>query len=601
MTPDALIVLGLMLASLALFITEALPVDVIGLGVMVVLLLTGVLEPAEALAGFSSEALVTVAAMFILSAGLIRCGVLDQLRSAMFHLAGGGRWRLVLLVMLTVAISSAFLNNTPVAVIFLPIVLGVSTSLNVPPSKLLIPMSYASILGGTCTLVGTSTNLLVAEAAAAEGFRIGMFDFTVPGLIFAVVGFGFLATVGHRLLPDRASVSTTVAEGRIREFVTEVYFGGDSPLVGRSYKEVLAKFTGITPLMLIRGDEVVFPPLIADPRAQFVREGDVLLLKGDPGSITALLERDGVRLPPELGALMDTSSAGKTVTMVELVINPNSPLIGRTIAGSGFARRHGGAGVVAVLRHDEHLRKRVSEIRLRLGDTLLVVCGESVLDQLRQSSDFILLEGLDSQLVRRDKGPLALGIMAAVVGLAAFEVLPISTLALAGVATMVVSGCIPLRLAYTSVDMSIILLIAGMLALGRALEASGLVEAAATALLSVLQDFGPTVVLGGIYALAALITCLVSNNAVAVLLTPVAIQTALLMDMEPAPFVFATLFGASASFATPIGYQTNLFVYAPGGYRFTDYVRVGLPLQVVLLIVSLVVIPWWWPFRSLAG
>ena len=602
MTPDQAFVLALVAGSVLLFVTEAVTVDMVGLLLIAALVLSGVLEPTVAFAGFANEAVITIAAMFALSAALIRAGVLDQLRSAMLALSRGSRVGTVVLIMLTVALSSAFLNNTPVVVIFMPIVLGVAATLDLPPSKLLLPLSYASILGGTCTLVGTSTNLLVAQQAEAHaGMTIGMFDFTVVGVVFAAVGFLFMVTVGHRLLPQRASVSSTVQSGRIREFVTEVLFADSSPLVGRTYKELLDKVPGITPLMLIRGDEVVFAPLIADPRGQFIRAGDVLLLKGDPGSINALLERDGVTLPPELGALLASRPTGRTVTMVELVINPNSPLIGRTIAGSGFSRRHGGAAAVAVLRHDEHLRRRVSEIRLRLGDTLLVVCDESVLDELRVSDEFILLEGVDRQVVRRDKAPVALGIMVAVVALAALEVAPISVLAITGVIVAVLSRCLPLRLVYSSIDMSILLLIAGMLALGKALEATGLVEIATHGLVGLLDAWGPRAVMAGIYLVATITTTLVSNNAVAVLLTPIAVQVAQQMGLQPAPFVFASLFGASASFASPIGYQTNLFVYAPGGYRFADYLRIGVPLNFVLFLTSLWLIPWWWPFTAVAS
>ncbi|RKY22537.1 MAG: SLC13 family permease, partial [Planctomycetota bacterium] len=306
MSPDQIFVLALVAGSVVLFITEVVSVDLVGLSLIAALVLSGVLQPSEAYAGFANEALITIAAMFALSAALIRTGVLDRLRAAMLALSGGARMRVVLLLMVTVAISSAFVNNTPVVVIFLPIVLGVASSLDLSPSKLLLPMSYASILGGTCTLVGTSTNLLVAQQAEVHAqMQIGMFDFTIPGLVFASAGFVYLALVGHRLLPQRASVSTTVQSGRIREFVTEVLFPEDSPLVGRTYKELLDKSGGVTPLMIIRGGEVIFAPLIADPRGQFIRANDVLLFKGDPGSISALLERDGVTLPPELGELMD--------------------------------------------------------------------------------------------------------------------------------------------------------------------------------------------------------------------------------------------------------------------------------------------------------
>jgi di/tricarboxylate transporter len=601
-TPDQIFVLALVAGSVVLFVTEVVTVDLVGLLLIAALVLSGIMQPQEAYAGFANEALVTIAAMFALSAALIRTGVLDHLRAAMLALSGGSRVRIVLFLMVTVAISSAFVNNTPVVVIFLPIVLGVASSLDLSPSKLLLPMSYASILGGTCTLVGTSTNLLVAQQAELyAGMHIGMFDFTVPGLVFALAGFLFLALVGHRLLPRRASVSTTVQSGRIREFVTEVLFAEGSPLVGKTYKELLDKTTGVTPLMLIRGDEVVFAPLIADPRGQFIREGDVLLFKGDPGSINALLEKDGVTLPPELGALLDAQPVGRTVTMVELVINPNSPLIGRTIAGSGFSRRHGGAAAVAVLRHNEHLRRRVSEIRLRLGDTLLVVANEDVLDEIRTSDEFILMEGVDEQVVRRDKSPIALSIMAAVVVLSALEVAPISVLSLTGVAAAVLTRCLPLRLAYSSIDMSIVLLIAGMLCLGQALRVTGLLEAGAHWVVDVLDSYGPLAVMAGIYLLSAITTTLVSNNAVAVLLTPIAINVAGELGLSPEPFVYAVLFGASASFASPISYQTNLFVYAPGGYRFTDYLRLGVPLNLLLFALSLVVLPWFFPFTAVGS
>lgn len=602
MTLEQAFVLALVAGSVLLFVTELVTVDLVGLALIAALTLSGVMSPEQAFAGFANEALVTIAAMFALSAALIRTGVLDQLRQLMLTLSGGSRVRIVLLLMVTVAISSAFVNNTPVVVIFLPMVLGVANTLDLPPSKLLLPMSYASILGGTCTLVGTSTNLLVAQQAEVHAdMVIGMFDFTVVGVILALAGFLFLALVGHRLLPRRASVSSTVQSGRIREFVTEVLFGVGSPLVGRTYKDLLDKVPGITALMVIRGDEVIFAPLIADPRGQFIRSGDVLLLKGDPSSINSLLEREGVSLPPELGELMGGYAAGRTVTMVELVINPNSPLIGRTIRGSGFSRRHGGAAVVAVLRHDEHLRRRVSEIRLRLGDTLLVVCDEDEIDQLRQSDEFLLLEGVAEQMLRRDKAPIALGIMASVVLLSSLDVAPISVLSLAGVVVAVVTRCLPLRLAYSSIDWSIVLLIAGMLCLGRALEITGILSISAHWVVDLLQHHGPLAILAGIYVLATITTTLVSNNAVAVLLTPIAVQVALELGLSPEPFVYAVLFGASASFASPIGYQTNLFVYAPGGYRFSDYLRLGVPLNLVLFPLSMWLIPLWWPFRELAG
>jgi di/tricarboxylate transporter len=596
LTVEQLIVLGVLAGAFAAFVTERLPVDLVGLLAMVVLAVTGVLSPEQAFGGFASSALVTIACMFVLSEGLIRTGSLEALSQALLGLAHGNKPRLVVALMLSVALSSAFVNNTPVAVIFLPVVLAVAARLDVLPSRLLLPMSFASILGGTCTLIGTSTNLLVSQAAEQHGFRaIGMFELSVPGMIFAAVGFAYLATVGRRLLPRRATVSTAVAGGRIREFVTEIQFPGSSALVGKSYQEVLAKVPGVTPLMVIRGEDTFMAPLRPNPRTQFIREGDVLLLKGEPGSINSLVSKDGVTLPAELGALMDAPGVGKALTMVELVVNPNSPMIGRTIATMDFSRRHGGASVIAILRRDEHLRERVADIRLRLGDTLLVACDEAHLEDLRGTDEFIMLEGVTHEVLRREKAPLAVGIMVGMVALAAVGFMPIAALAMTAVAFMVLTGCLPLRLAYGAINSQIVLLIAGMLALGTALEATGLAHIASRFLVDALAGHGAVAILAGMYGLAMVLTQLVSNNAVAVLLTPIALDTAHELSLSPAPFLFAVLFGASAAFATPIGYQTNLFVYGPGGYRFRDYLRIGTPLNLLLFAVAIFVIPWYWP------
>jgi di/tricarboxylate transporter len=597
LTGEALFVLALTVATLVVWVLEILPVDLVAVLSMLVLVVSGVLTPDEALRGFGNAALITVACMFVLSAGLIRTGALDIITSSMLGMGRGNKARTIGALMLTVAGISAFMNNTPVAVIFLPVVLAVAYRLEIAPSKLLIPLSYATILGGTCTVIGTSTNLLVAQKVTEAGLPpIGLFDFAVPGVLYALSGLAFLALAGPYLLPTRASVTTGVPGGIVREFVTEVQFPETSALVGRSYQDVVGRTPGIVPLMVIRGEETYPAPLIANPRTQFVRAGDVVLLKGEPGAINTLLKREGVTLPAELGAAVAGLGKGKTLTMVELVVNPNSPLIGRTLGGAEFSRRHGNASVIAVLRRDEHLRERVSEIRLRMGDTLLAVCDESRLDDLRDTNEFIMLEGLEKRIVRRDKAPLAVGILVAVVALAAFEVMPMSFLALAGAAAMVFTGCLPLRLAYGAIDASVLVLIAGTLAMGLAMEKSGAIATISHQLLDVLREYGPRAVLAGMFLLAAVVNALISNNAVAVLFTPLGIEIARGLGLSPEPFVFGILFGASCDFSTPIGYQTNLFVYGPGGYRFLDYLRIGIPLTIVLFTVSMILIPWFWPF-----
>lgn len=600
LSPEALFAIVVTVGAFALFVTEIVTVDVVGLLVIVSLILGGVLTPDEALEGFANPAIITIGSMFVLAAGLNRAGVLDALRHGMKTLAGGSRVRLLIALFGTVAVSSAFVNNTPIVVIFMPVVLGMAARLDLAPSQLLLPMSYASILGGTCTLIGTSTNLLVSQVAEEHGYPpIPMFEISGAGLIFAAIGFLFLATVGRLLLPKRISVSSAVEAGKIREFVTEIMFADDSPLVGKSYQEALGKIPGIQPLMVIRGDDIYIAPLIKNPATQFVRAGDIVLLKGDPGSINAVLEREGVSLPPELGQLIEAEQKGKTVTMVELVVNPNSPLLGRTIAGADFRKRYGDASPIAVLRRDEHIRERVSDIRLRLGDTLLCVVDENRLGDLRNTGAFILLEGVEERLVRRDKATLAASIMALVVVFATLDILPIAVLALLGVTLMLLTRCLPIRLAYASIDFSILVLIAGMLALGAALEKTAVIHMVAEWAVTTLQVHGPLSILAGMYLLTAVLTATLSNNAVAALMTPLAIEIGETLGYDPAPFLFTVLFGASACFATPMGYQTHLFVYGPGGYRFTDFLRIGIPLNVVLFLAAMVVIPWIWPLVPL--
>jgi len=601
LTGEALFVLAVTVATLVVWVLEILPVDLVAVLSMLVLVLSGILTPDEAVKGFGNSALVTVACMFVLSAGLIRTGALDLVTSAMLGVGRGNKARTIGVLMLTIAGISAFINNTPVAVIFLPVVLAVAARLEIAPSKLLIPLSYATILGGTCTLIGTSTNLLVGQAVEKAGLPpLGLFDFAVPGVIYAMSGLAFLALAGPYLLPTRASVTASVGGARMREFVTEVQFPAGSALVGRSFQEVLGRTPGLAPLMVIRGEETYPAPLIANPRTQFIRAGDVLLLKGDPGAINQLLSRDGVVLPAELGAALSAQGKGKTMTMVELVVNPNSPLIGRTLGGADFSRKHGGASVIAVLRRDEHLRERVSEIRLRMGDTLLAVCDEGRLDDLRNTSEFVMLEGVEQRIVRRDKAPLAIGILATVVLLAALEVQPMAFMALAGAAAMILTGCLPLRLAYAAIDSTVVVLIAGTLAMGLAMDKSGAIDWIAGQVVTLLGAHGPRVVLGGLFLVAVVVNALISNNAVAVLFTPLAIRIAGQLGVAPEPFIFGLLFAASCDFSTPIGYQTNLFVYGPGGYRFLDYMRAGIPLTLVLFVVAMIIVPWFWPFVAVA-
>lgn len=585
------IVLGILTAALVLFASEAFSVDVVALLILLSLIGFGILSPEEAVSGFSNPAVITIAAMFVLSAGLLRTGALSALAQKVMDYSYGNELRFMLLLMVTVATMSAFINNTPVVVIFLPLVLSLANQSDILPSKVLIPLSYGAILGGTCTLIGTSTNLLINSMAEQHGFKaLGMFEFTRLGVIYVIVGITYMYFIGHRFLPSHGTV-TTYATGRIKEYLTEIAVPADSPLLGNDVAEVVASFgEEVQVFQLIRG-EMIYWPSFHDLQVQ---EGDAFLIKGEVNPIMSLLRSPAVTLAPGVTGPPEPSASQREMALAELVINPNSTLLGSTLDEARIPDRYG-VHVLAIQRHGAHLREKLSRIRLRVGDVLLILGQEGPLSRLSNYPDFIVLEEIRDVVVDRHKARVALTVTAAVVLLAALKLQPIMVLALAGAVLMVITGCISAREAYRSVDKSILVLIAGTLALGLAMEKSGASEFLATHILNLTGWAGPVFVLSGFYLLTSLLTEVTSNNAAAAMMVPIALSTASALAVNPRAFLMVVLFGASASFATPIGYQTNTFVYGPGGYSFKDFLRVGLPLNIILWLVATVLIPIFWP------
>jgi di/tricarboxylate transporter len=627
-TAEGLLVLAIMGVAFTMFVKETLPPEVTALCVIAALALTGALDTGEALAGFGNDALVTVACMLVLSAGLVRTGALDTVTALLARL-GGGR-RQVLVVFAAVPLLSAFMNNTPVALMFMPVVIGLAQRQGIAPSRLLIPLSFATILGGMCTLIGTSTNILVAKSASAAGVELHLFDVSVPGAIYAGTGLAFLLLFGRMLLPQRAAVTPLRhADAAASEFVTEITVPDGSPMIGRTWDAWLAAAPAMTPLMLVRGGRarpVRSGPVERSRAAEEVRRaaralgagraldllddrsgthvpaqaGDRLLLRSTPGTIDALIARGDVSLAPEFGTGPADGGRTRTATLVELVVTPNSALVGRTLQGADFLRDHPRLSVVAVLRGAGHLSRSVMEVPLSLGDRLLALVDESALDSLAESDDFLMVEGIERRVRRRDKTLPAALIMAAVVGVAAAGWADIALTSLAGALAMVLTGCLPLRRAWDAINLPMLVVIAGMVALAAACEKTGLVSLLSGQVVEWAQPHGPRALLAGLFLLSAVATAFVSNSAVALLVTPVAVQVARQLGFDPLPFVVSVMFGASCDFSTPFGYQTNLLVYGPGGYRFMDYPRIGVPLTAVLFAVSMVIIPWWFPFARLA-
>ena len=583
------LVLIIVFVAAVLFATERLSVDVVGLLVLGALVATRLVSPAEGISGFSNPATVTVAAMFVLSAGLHKSGALSML-GALLTGQGQSETRLLLIFMGAAALVSPFINNTAAVAIFLPLVIAAAAASKVSASKLLIPLSFASQFGGVCTLIGTSTNLLVnsiAERSGLPGF--GMFEFGRLGLLMVAVGMIYFLFVGRWLLPTRRSTQLTENYG-LGDYITEMRVMPESPLIGQTARAALAaKELDIDVVELHRGDRTLWRP-----GHEHIAEGDVLLLRGPVQELFKLKDDLKLELEPKF-RLQDATLRDKEFELIEAIVAPQSRFAGRTLGEVEFHRRFH-VVVLAIHRRGHVLRRKLADVRLRFGDTLLLHGPKEDLARLRAAENFVVIGARSDVSVNRRSAKLAFAIVVAVVALAALNILPIVASSLLGCLAMVLTGCLRPEDAYNAIEWKVIMLLAGVLPLGLALERTGAAGLIVDAALRIAGDAGPVVALGALYLLTATLTEFMSNNAAAVLLAPVGIATAARLGVDPRPFLVAVTFAASTSFATPVGYQTNTMVYDAGGYRFSDFLKVGIPLNLLFAALATACIPIFWPF-----
>ena len=522
--------------------------------------------------------------------------MLRGLATRLGRLANLGYRRFLLLLIPGVAAMSAFINNTPVVMVFLPVVLNLARKMNVPASKLLIPLSYAAIFGGTCTLVGTSTNILASSILEAHGAPpISMFELAGVGLPLLVIGTVYLVLFGDRLLPARDTLTSILSEEERKEFLTEAFIQPGSPLAGNTVAASRLQVGGVRVLEVIR-HEIAIP---VDPKKTVLEEGDRLILACRPAGFAHARSIEGIDLSATRG--LETISAHEGL-IVEGVIGPNSTIVGRTVREVKFRQRFRTV-LVAIHRKGINLREKIDEVRFQAGDLLLMMGTEAAIDQLRGSEGVFLLDQPRTPArSRRQKLPLVLATVAAVVLAAALNLVPIVAAALMGVAVIYLSGALKSKEGYSSIEWSIIFLIYGMLGLGKAMETTGTADLLAHALLRVTEigaisgDTKPYLALALLYFATMVLTETLSNNATVVLMTPLALSLGVTLNVDPRAFVVATCIASSASFSTPIGYQTNTYVYGVAGYRFTDFTRIGLPLNLLYFVASIFLIPRIWPF-----
>jgi len=587
-TPEMLVVFGVILAALFLFCSEWLPIDVTAILIMVSLILlepwTGI-SPREGISGFANPATITVLAMLFLAEGIRETGLIQIIGREISEYAGENRFKQMLSAVGLGGLPSGLINNTPVVAMLVPVISEMAKKGKNSPSRVLIPLSYASQMGGMLTLIGTSTNLLASDISRRMiGQPFSMFEFTALGAIVLVVGSIYLIFFAPLLLPDRVKPEESeLEEYAVEEYLTEFTFGADNEYLGQTVGEFSTDIDwNIKPILMHRGDESFNPPL----QKKELREGDELVMRMSLEGIKGLLGEPGFDPGPvSRGSGVPLTEEEQQQHLAEIIINQGSSLEGDTLDRSRFLEGYD-ALVLALRSQGETFHRGLEHHKLHTGDTLLIYTTRDSLNRLSRERDVIVGRTVENPTYRRENIPIALGILTGVVALPALNVMPILVSALLGMVAMVMTGVMRFDDIYRKIDWNVIFLLAGVIPLGTALARTG-GAAFLGDLIALSAEALPVVaVLWIFYMVTAVLTNVVSNNASVVLMIPVGIQAAQLIDANPFAFVLTVTFAASTAFLTPIGYQTNLFVYGPGGYQFSDYARVGAPLQILLSVVT---------------
>jgi di/tricarboxylate transporter len=591
MTTEIALTLTIITASLVLFATEKLRVDLVALMVLLSVGLLRLIDPEEVFEGFANPAVITVWAVYMVSGGLFKTGVADAMGRGILRLAGGKEPRLIATIMVTCGVISAFINNVGATAMLMPALIDISRQTRIAVSKLLMPLSFSSLLGGSMTLIGTPANILAMSIVADRGLApLGFFEFAPMGMVVLTTGVVYMALIGRHLLPVREGAQGRKDVYRLRQYVSEVRVTDTSPLAGKTLLESrLGRDYDLTVLAIER-DGVGQAQLGRDT---LVQAGDLLTVEAAADELVAAREALGITIEAERKLDLDRLEAGN-VQLVEATLAPASHMVDRTLRQMRFRDRYGFTAL-AIWRHGEAVTEKLREVPLQFGDALLLQGPRHRVRELQEDIDFLVLEPLEVEQLRRKKAPIAVLALALAIGLVVFADFHISLAMVIAAVAMIVTGCLSIEEAHESIDWRTVFLVAGMLPLGMAMEATGTAQYLANLMLDALGDFGPTAVLGGMYLLAALITQAMSNAAAMVLIVPIAVDTALGLGANHITFTMAVVIGAVTSFLTPIGHKANVLVFGPGGYRFFDYARVGALLTVTLLIVSMIFLPLFWP------
>ncbi len=594
MTLEIALTLGIILMALILFATEKLRVDLVALIVLLLVSITGLVPQEDVFSGFANPAVITIWAVYIVSGGLFKTGVADILGSWILRLAGASEIRLIAVIMLVCGILSAFMNNVGAVAVLMPAVIGISNQAKVPVSKLLIPLAFSSLLGGSMTLIGTPANILAQGILVARGLpSFSFFDITPMGIIALITGILYMTLIGRHLLPVRETASGAQASDQLRAYIGEVQVTPQSPLVDKNLVESNLGQKYDLNVISVHRDGNLITRLHRD---FIIQPNDKLILEGSVQNLT--LAQDDLNLKIQLDhhvELVDLDAEDSII--FEATLAPRSSIAGRTLEEIKFRDRFG-LTALAIWHDGDMLTERLRDRPLIFGDALLLKGPPARVEALKDGNEFLVLQQhVDLEKPNsHKKAPLAAGIILLVIALAIFSSLGIATSMVIGSVLMALTGCLTMDEAYESIDWRTVFLVGGMLTLGMAMENTGTARFLSDLLLGTLGDLGPLALLAGIYFLSALITQPMSNAAAVVLMVPIAVDIALGIDANILTFVMAVVIGAATSFVTPVGHKANVLVFGPGGYKFFDYTRVGSLLTVFLFIVSMIFLPIIWPF-----
>lgn len=603
MTWEIYFVLSLLAYTVVSFIWERISPDLTALSVFSILIFVSTLTPESTLpptesllSVFGNSAPITIAGMFIVSASLECTGAIDAASRYLRKLLRLPYPTFLLVMILSVAATSAFVNNTPVVIVLMPVVTSLGREMKVPASKLLIPLSFASIFGGTCTLLGTSTNLLASGLLKDAGYNpIGMFELSIIGLPLLLIGTIFLVVFSHRILPNRETTTSIIGDAAQREFIAEAFVQANSPLIGQPLGKILEPDKhGVRVLEIIRHGIAIK----SATEHLKLKLGDRLVLSCRPAGIEAASAVMQLEICTRLPEGLETISIDKGC-LIEGMVAPHSSIIGKALADINFRQRFR-MNIIAIHRKGKNQIKSLNNLKLESGDTLLMIGSHQAIQALSTSNELIALEN-PRIATRKTKMPYAIAVAVGIVTIASLKLAPISALVLLGSTLLMLTNCLRPRQAYESIEWNILTIIFGMLALGKAMESTGASLLIAETMRDTISSLAPehlqpVLMLAMIYLVTSASTEFLSNNAAVALMIPISIGIALALEVNPRPFAIGTCIAASASFATPIGYQTNTYVYGAGGYRFSDFARIGIPLNIIYMLVTVILVPIFWDF-----